>query len=278
MHAFWFRRISQLLVIVLFILLPWLNKGGFHAVQGSLFSFDLTGIPFADPASAAQAAFSGTLDWEPPLLEYFLGGFISLLLAFFLGRIFCGWICPYGFFSEILHNLRCRKNLPMLPKKQRLIWLAKCGLVAVILALSATLAIPLITLISMPGQLSLIPLSFWFNVGHNALIALALLPASALLLEIIIGRRLWCEYICPQSVFLGLASWNLPRALPGLRIIWEARKCNCGNASPCATACTLNINPRHKKGPARNVCIMCGDCVKACQNHGHALKYTLKKP
>lgn len=277
MRAFWFRRLCQLLIILLFILLPWLNKTGFHAAGGSLFAFDLAGIPFADPASAAQAVLSGTLAWEPQLLEYLLGAILSLLAAFMLGRVFCGWICPYGFFSEISHNLRTRKNLPMLPRMQRTVWLSKCILVAIILALAAIFAMPLITFSAMPGQLSLLPISFWFNTGRNALFALAILPACALLLEIVAGKRLWCEFFCPQSVFLGLSSWSLPKSIPGLRIAWHAGKCNCGNKNPCANACTLNINPRHKNGPARNVCIMCGDCVKACEKHGGALSYTLKK-
>lgn len=274
-RAFWFRRLAQLLVILLFILLPWLNKLNYHAVQGSLFSFDLAGIPFADPASAAQAALSGALSWEPYLLEYFLGAFLSLLLAFLLGRVFCGWICPYAFFSELLHGLRTRANWPYGPRKQKGIWLAKCGVAALCLLSGSLLAWPLITFISMPGQMSLIPLPFWFNVGLGGLLALGIAPFCALLVESIVGKRLWCEYLCPQSVFLGLAAWALPKFCPGLRIRWNGKKCDCGKESPCAAACSLNINPRHKNGPPRNVCSMCGDCVKTCQKHGGALKFDI---
>lgn len=273
--AFWFRRLTQLLVILIFILLPWLNKLDFHAVKGSLFSFDLGGVPFADPASAAQAALSGALAWEPPLLEYFLGAGLSLLLAFFFGRVFCGWICPYAFFSELLHKLRTKTNKPFAPKKQKIIWLAKCGLVMLCMLAGLIFAWPLITFISMPGQISLMPFPFFYNVGYGALLTLTIMPVCALLVESAAGKRLWCENCCPQSVFLGLSAWALPKFCPGLRISWQSQKCDCGKESPCAAVCTLNINPRHKNGPGRNVCSMCGDCVKACEKHGGALGFEI---
>lgn len=269
------RRVCQILIITLFIIVPWANSRNYNFVQGSLFSFDLFSIPFADPASAAQAALSGALDWQWPIFKYFLGALFSLSAAFLLGRVFCGWICPYGFFSEIFHSIRIKNNPSYSPKRHKTIWLAKAGLIAVLLLASALLAYPFITFLSMPGQLSLIPVGIWRDIGEQALLALAILPAAAIICEFIFKRRLWCEYLCPQSVFLGLSAWVLPRIFPGLRISWNPKKCVCGATSPCAHACGININPRHKNGPDRKLCIMCGDCVEACKKYGKALRFSL---
>ena len=99
----------------------------------------------------------------------------------------------------------------------------------------------------------------------------AALPLAALVLELLTGKRLWCRYVCPQSVLLGLSARFFPRAGKGLRIDWQAKRCSCGKDAPCRAACSLGLNPRNVEGPERRDCTMCGDCVKACASKGGAL-------
>lgn len=269
------RRCCQLLVIGLFLALPWANGHNFNYIQGSLFSFEMWGIPFADPASAAQAAISGEFVWDQALFGIFLGASFALAIAFICGRVFCGWICPYGFFSEIAHQARVKFNRPLSRKAQGKIWRGKGVFLIICLVLGAYLAYPLITLLSMPGQISLLPLALAHGAGYAVFGALVIVPIVAICCEFAIGRRLWCEAICPQSVFLGFAALALPAFAPGIRINWNHKKCNCGKQNACAQACSLQINPLHKHGPARNICSMCGDCVEACKKHGNALSFSL---
>ena len=91
------RRCVQLGVIALFCALPWLTAHDILFAQGTLFSFRIGDLSFADPAAALQA-------W-PPQGQLLAGAALSLLLALFLGRVFCGWICPYGFLSELAYTL-----------------------------------------------------------------------------------------------------------------------------------------------------------------------------
>lgn len=271
------RRICQCLVILLFVLVPWLNKQDYHGIQGSLFSFELFGVPFADPASATQALLSGALQLNAQVLPHILGALFSLCIALLLGRIFCGWICPYGLCSELLHSLRVKTNTPLPPKRREIIWICKSIFVFLALFGAFLFAWPLVTLFSMPGQMSLIPVSLWFHMGAITFIPLVVIPVVALLCEVIAKRRIWCQYMCPQSIFLGLSAWILPKFAPGLRIQWTPKKCDCGKANPCAAACPMNLNPRHKDGPPRRDCTMCGDCVEACKKCGGALGYEFKK-
>lgn len=274
-HLPLFRISCQLLVIFLFCLLPWLQAREYTALKGSLYAFDAFSIPFADPASAAQAGLSGLWQGESPLLLFFAGAFITLAIAFLLGRVFCGWICPYGFFS----NLVSRQKASQESRKKE--FLFKSLLFLLCLACACFFAYPLISLISMPGQISLLPQLIWSDAGWYPILALAAIPLAALAIEAISGRRLWCSHLCPQSILLGLAAWAMPAKAPGLRISWNSSACSCGRSSPCKDACKLGLNPRHKNGPQRRDCSMCGDCVAACSEKGKALSFSIapnKKP
>ncbi len=267
----WARHVAQCLVVLLFCYLPLLNGREDLWLSGSLFAFDFGGIPFADPVAAAQGVLGGLVCGIMPGARLLVGGLLALCVALFLGRVFCSWLCPYGLFSEIVAGVRSTPD----GKPNRLQKRAFAIRVLLFLhALGFVVAAntPLLSLIAMPGQLSLIPQAVLEWTGHPeyaaALLSLASLPVVALLLELLTGKRLWCRYICPQSVLLGLAARCLPRAIPGLRLKWQAGKCSCKGASPCQSACHLGCNPRKIE---RRDCTHCGDCAKVCASHGGAL-------
>ena len=265
------RRAVQVLVAAVVCALPWLNAAGWRGMAGSFFALDFLGLPFADPVGAAQVAAMGFL----PAGRLMGGAMLSLTAALLLGRVFCSWVCPYGFLSELLYALRWRRAGARLVVRQAFwgkILLLVLGLVA---ALGA--GFPVLGIVSLPGELSLLPVLVWQGDGAWLLLGAAAVPLIALLLEFATGKRLWCRFVCPQSVLLGGAAHCLPKGAPGLRIDWQAAKCSCKGASPCQQACSLDLNPRRRGGPARHDCTHCGDCVKACAGYGTALKWSVKK-
>lgn len=265
------RRAVQVLVAAVVCALPWLNAAGWRGMAGSFFALDFLGLPFADPVGAAQVAAMGFL----PAGRLLGGAMLSLAAALLLGRVFCSWGCPYGFLSELLYALRWRRAGAGLVVRQAFwgkILLLVLGLVA---ALGA--GFPVLGIVSLPGELSLLPVLVWQGDGAWLLLGAAAVPLIALLLEFATGKRLWCRFVCPQSVLLGGAAHCLPKGAPGLRIDWQAAKCSCKGASPCQQACSLDLNPRRRGGPARHDCTHCGDCVKACAGYGTALKWSVKK-
>ncbi len=273
------RRCAQVLTGIVFCLLPWLNALGAHWISGSLFALDLGGLPFADPMAALQAAAGGCA----PAGSLLMGAVLSLALALLLGRVFCSWICPYGLFSELIYSLR-RRAADVNPASgsagRNRAFAFKASVVLLGLAGAAVLGFPLLSQISMPGELSLAPLIVWQEAGRVTEVALAALlfwtlalPVAALAVEALGGKRFWCRYICPQSVLLGLAARCLPARLPGLRIAWRAFDCTCKGERPCRAACSLALNPRQPGGPPRRDCVMCGDCLKACAGRGGALRW-----
>ena len=265
------RRAVQVLVVAVVCALPWLNAAGWRGMAGSFFALDFLGLPFADPVGAAQVAAMGFL----PAGRLLGGAMLSLAAALLLGRVFCSWGCPYGFLSELLYALRWRRAGAGLVVRQAFwgkILLLVLGLVA---ALGA--GFPVLGIVSLPGELSLLPVLVWQGDGAWLLLGAAAVPLIALLLEFATGKRLWCRFVCPQSVLLGGAAHCLPKGAPGLRIDWQAAKCSCKGAAPCQQACSLDLNPRRRGGPARHDCTHCGDCVKACAGYGTALKWSVKK-
>ena len=219
------RRLVQVAVLLLLAALPWLNRDGFTGMKGSLFAFDFFGLPFADPLGAVQIGLSGII----PGWRLIAGALVVLAVALCLGRIFCSWFCPFGFLSELVHAIRGRR--PQKPFKYGFRSRAVIALVG--LALVPLLGFPLLNQLSLPGGLSLgfltaaAPLSsktIHTVLEHLLFFAVPFLPViTVLAVELVTGERLWCRWVCPQSVLLALMA-RLPVA-PRLRRTLS--RCTC---------------------------------------------------
>ncbi|GAB1254429.1 4Fe-4S binding protein [Desulfovibrio falkowii] len=280
------RRCVQMGALALFCTLPWINWAGLRQISGSLFSLNFFGLPFADPVAAAQVAAGGLL----PAGALLWGALFSLALALLMGRVFCSWFCPYGLFSELVYTARSRMarryGAPILAARRATgraavrnrsgrAFAAKGAVLLLGLSLAGLLGYPVLNPLAMPGELSLFPLLVWQGAGAALLFFAVLLPVAALLLEAVSGKRLWCRYVCPQSVLLGAAARCLPARGSGLRVAWHAADCTCKGERPCRDTCSLELDPRRPGGPDRRDCTMCGDCLRACADRGGALRWTV---
>lgn len=267
----WSRHATQILVVALFCLLPMLNGQQDPWLSGSLFAFDLCGIPLADPVAAVQGALAALFSGKAPALRLLLGGLLALAVALVLGRVFCSWLCPFGLCSEMVAKARSLHGSAN-GRWSRHAFAIRGLLLFLGLTLVLALNLPLLSIISMPGQMSLVPQAVREWLGHAeyaaALFSLAGIPVAVLVLEAFTGRRLWCRFVCPQSVLLGLAARCLPASEPGLRLHWQADKCGCKGKRPCQAACHWGCDPRKAD---RRDCTHCGDCVAACRANGGAL-------
>lgn len=270
------RVCVQCLVLVGLCLLPWAHSVGWTGVSGSFFALDVYGLPFADPLSLGQTLLQGSI--SAPTLWW--GAGVTLLIAVLFGRVFCGWICPYGFVSEIVWRMRqgrSRVELSAAPQKQSFAGRVLGGMrprVLMLLAASTASvcwAMPVLLMLSMPGALSLLPTKLWYGGAAVAgLYALLALPVLALLLELLTGRRLWCLWLCPQSVLLSGAAALGTRLCSRLWAVrWQAKACTCAKGTrPCAKICSLGLQIRKSGGPQRSECLQCGECVAACRTKG----------
>jgi len=265
------RRICQLLIIVLFILIPILNKNRYSLFYGNLLSFHLWVIPLADPLAVLQL----TLKNLSITFDSFVGAFISLLVAFGLGTVFCSWLCPFGFLSELTFYL----SRKVFPRSYRGLGLTSPGFtfklavfivgIGFFLIFSTT---PVLNQLSLPAWYTRF-FQYLFGQGYFSLSILVIL--AILLFEFAAQKRIWCRYICPQSVLLTLTKrLNKKRLIVG----FNPDKCRCnGEREHCTTACSLSLKPKIIYNIKDLECTNCGDCIVACKKIGKALNFQFRE-
>lgn len=195
---------------------------------------------------------------DPMAVLIWAFGLISLLVW---GRgTFCGWLCPFGAFQELLSKIVSRVGLKPRALHSRtdavLKWL-KYGILAAIL-IAAVLSGPwterLIEIEPFKTAISMMFERSWPYVAW----AVVCLGLSVLI------YRGYCKYICPLGAALAV--------LGKVRIFaWIPRKTECG--TPCQTCrfrCTYQaIAPTGKVD--YDECFQCLDCVQIYQDERRCL-------
>ena len=263
-----YRCSFQILVALFFVLIPILNRSRYSMVYGNFLSFHVFGVPLADPLAVLQLT-TKNLNW--PTLDNFIGTLLPLMLAYYLGTVFCSWICPYGLFSEMVQGLRRW----VLPKGSAAVIFAGSGF-PFKLALFVTgffvffifSTTPVLNQLSAPAWYARF---FQYYYGQDVVSLCYLFLIGLLLLEFWAGARLWCRYVCPQSILI-----SLTKMLNGnrLKVIFAKEKCICKPGyERCETACTLALDPKVKSVRVEAECSNCADCIVVCDKMGKALSF-----
>jgi transcriptional regulator of nitric oxide reductase len=216
-------------------------------VLGAILSAQLSVVHVLTFAQALRTEFS----WETFLLDpviFIIWSWVAVALLFW-GRVYCGWLCPFGALQELLskgaQRLGIRQIAIPFALHERL-WPTKyiifLGLFAASLA-SITLAFEGAEVEPFKTVVTLRFMREWPFVTY----ALALL-AVGLFIE-----RFFCRYLCPLGAAL---------AIPArLRMFeWLKRRPQCGRECRiCATKCPVQaIHPEGQINP--NECIYCLNC------------------
>ena len=208
--------------------------------------------------------------------SYYVVGFLVMVGAL-LGRVVCGWLCPFGLVQVLLYKI------PFVTKRKKLPgdkWLKQ--LKFVILAVFVVLLPILILDISGQGKpwfcayicpsgtlMAGIPLVVLNESLRGALGWLfdwkVLLLIVFVLLSVFFYRP-FCRYVCPLGAIYG--PFN-KIALYRFKI--DADKCT--HCRVCQNACKFDI-PVYDQ-PNSVECIRCGDCRRACPTG--AITTTLSK-
>ena len=192
---------------------------------------------FLCPLTAIQNLF---IKWQTGYLLLFLTVFIS---AFIAGRIFCGYICPFGALQELLHLKKISLTIPSA-------WNRYLNKVKYVL-----LGYLLIRII-ITGEVSLLgytPFKVLFAWGGTPL-SIGLSIALAILSLII--YRPFCRYLCPLGAFLALIS--------RLSLFKTRFNSNCVNCLLCQKVCKSGAITGRPPRIDSSECILCGECLEEC--------------
>ena len=229
-----------------------------NACVPGLNCYSCPGAISACPLGSLQNAISASAD-RPAF--YVIG--IILLFGMFLGRVICGFLCPFGLIQELLHKIPVKK-LKKNKITQKLTWIKYVILsifVVVIPLLFGLRKQPLPAFCkyicpagTLEGALMLMihPDNADIRALAGGLFCLKLAVLIAMVISCVFIFRAFCRFICPLGAIYSLFS---KIALLGVRV--DMNRCN--NCGACVKTCQMDI-----KRVGDRACIQCGECIDVC--------------
>ncbi len=241
-----------------------------NACVPGLNCYSCPGAMLSCPIGSMQAIISGNRH----NFSYYIFGLL-LFFGALLGRLVCGFLCPFGWFQELLNKIPIKK-LRVPSRADRSMRFIKYGvLVLFVLALPAfaidafglgspwfckwicpagTLegGIPLVS--SSESLRAGLGFTFWWKIA---------LLAATLLLSVVIYRP-FCKYLCPLGAFYALCNrWSLSRM--------EVDPGKCISCGSCVRQCPMQVQVlKNINSPE---CIRCGRCAKLCPTGAIDLRF-----
>ena len=252
-------------VLLTNIHIPNLFKGKIY--QGKAKTMCVPGLNcYSCPAATGACpigAFQAVVGSSKFKFTYYITGFF-ILLGVLLGRFICGFLCPFGWFQDLLHKIPGKKFSTAKMKPLR--YLKYVILVVFVILLPAFVTNSLgmgdpffCKYICPQGVLEgAIPLALANSGIRAALGHLFTFKFTILALFIILSilfYRPFCKWICPLG-----AIYSLFNRVSFLKIQVDHEK--CVGCQKCSRVCKMDVNvvdtPNHPE------CIRCGECMKAC--------------
>lgn len=225
------------------------------------------------PIGSLQALLSNP---RQKVVSYLVG--TLLLYGLLLGRWFCGFLCPFGFFQDLLSGIKKRK-FHVLPKIEPYLRNIKY-----LVLLIFVIAMPILTskgsLPGIPGFCKfLCPSGTLFAglplLGKNpilqtnigSLFYLKLSLAIFTCMGALLIPRFFCRYICPLGGLFGLLN---PFSL--YHMVYD--KTSCIQCKKCKKNCPMAIDPTLAQNSPE--CIRCKECVYQCPTQSLFFTFHLK--
>lgn len=212
-------------------------------------------------ASCPLGALQNALSSLPNKLPLYIAGFL-LLLGITLGRVICGFLCPFGLIQELLHKIPG----PKIPKSRwtrRLSWL-KYGVLAVFVvilpiwyAFASGYPVPAFCKFICPagtleGGFPLMALRPEYRELAGTLFGWKTILCIGILILCVFLYRAFCRFLCPLGAIYSLFS-----RLVLLAVRVDRRLCNdCGL---CVRSCKMDV-----RRVGDHECIQCGQCIHSC--------------
>ncbi len=211
-------------------------------------------------------------------------GFITLGISILLGRVFCGWVCPFGaifdFYGAILRKLQINFEGPSPWFFRMKYYLLTCILIfAIFGGVSPLMGLDPIVIVSRVAAAVINPFIrtsgeiFW-EAGAGAHNYANFINVSTLLLFLVIMvgttkvSRIWCRTACPLGAYLAVISRHA---------VLRRETSGCVHCNICSNHCpTGAIDFKNAEIYNESECIKCFACSQECPVDANY--FTFKNP
>ncbi len=262
------RKLIQLICAVLYNC----NVTGF--AKGKIYQGDIKGVCvpglncYSCPgaiASCPLGSLQSALVSSKYKFPYYILGLL-LLFGVVLGRVICGFLCPFGLIQELLYKIPT-------PKLKKSRWTRGLSYVKYVILVVFVVGIPLVWAApgfckyicpagTLEGGIPLVAMNEGLKAMTGNLFSWKIFLLVVVVIAAIFIFRGFCRFICPLGAFYSFFNGV---SILGMKVDHE--KCNHCNA--CVVHCKMDV----KKVGDRE-CIQCGECKEHCRQC--ALKFGKK--
>lgn len=198
-------------------------------------------------------------------ISFYVLGFLALM-GVLMGRLLCGFLCPFGLIQDLLHKIPLPK-LKIPKKPDQILRFVKYLVLAFLVVLLPLLAadsygstVPYFCKFICPagtleGGIPLVSMNkpLWAAAGR--LFSWKVFVLAAVILASIVIYRPFCKYLCPLGAFYALFNrFSFSR--------YSIDRSKCTDCGICSNICPMNVEP--VKTPNHTECIRCGLCRNKC--------------
>jgi len=187
--------------------------------------------------------------WQQEIPSWSWLPFVTVVSTLLWGRLFCGWMCPFGGLLMVADKLgrlvfpglsALRSKVLCAAQPMRRYWFVFLAVVFVLGSNWVFFFTPFVVFSheivrALQGQIP------WVLLG--------------ILFGTLLFSRLWCSVLCPTGVLLSLAARR--------RFFRYKVTDSCVQCGKCKKTCPVGAAPVHY-GTAQEGCFVCGDCQKVC--------------
>lgn len=185
--------------------------------------------------------------------------FLSMLISsIFLGRLFCGYVCPASGIQEC--SMLINNKYPKQGWKNNIkyiiwvIWIISIVICYVFRKQEITVDFFYLT----DHGISIS--NIYAYIIYYGVVFLIFIPS------VVFGKRIFCHYFCWMAPFMVIGS-SIGNRLHIKRLQLNAETDKCINCHICSKNCPMGINVEQNIKTGKmydNECILCGECVDNC--------------
>lgn len=213
-------------------------------------------LPISALVNLKRLILTGQFDTVHPAgLTIFMA---ALVIALFLRKGFCGWICPVGFASNLAEAFSRRfKLLLTTPAWIDYPLLTLKYFILIFFSYLILLKMDIVTIENFNTSIYNLAVDVKMMFFFLAPSTLSIWVLTFLVVFSFFLRNFWCRYLCPYGALLGILAIFSP-----LNVRREAK--NCIDCKKCDKICPGAIKVSRREIVRTPECIGCGECVSVC--------------